>query len=83
MKTDSTPKDNPTTHKSKMNEAPAELQGAPLDPFSLPPSRSSGALPTISSLKAQIVKTINNYSLEVKVDAAREMIRRLEKDYLK
>jgi len=83
LTTNSTGKINPTTHKFKINEAPAELQGAPLDSFSLPPSRSSGALPSISSLKSEIVNIIRPYSIEVKVDAAREMIRKLEKDYLK
>ena len=82
LTTNSTPQNNQTTHKLKINEAPAELQGAPLDSFPLPPSRFSGALPSISSLKSEIVNIIRPYSIEVKVDAAREMIRRLEKDYL-
>ena len=83
LTTNSTPHNNPTTHKLKINEAPAEPQGAPLDSFPLPPSRFSGALPSISSLKSEIVNIIRPYSIEVKVDAAREMILRLEKDYLR
>ena len=82
LTTKTTPDNNPTTHKLKIDEAPAEPSGALSDSFSLPPLRSDGASTSIPSLRNEIVKTFNNYSIEVKVDAAREMIRKLEKDYL-
>tara|TARA_R110002020_G_scaffold421413_1_gene630488 strand:+ start:271 stop:528 length:258 start_codon:yes stop_codon:yes gene_type:complete len=81
LTTDYTPDSNPTTSKYILIEAPAEPLGAPSDPFSIPPSRSDGASTDITALHGAIVKEFNNYSIEVKVDAAREMINRLNRRY--
>tara|TARA_B110000438_G_C15653156_1_gene580476 strand:+ start:714 stop:971 length:258 start_codon:yes stop_codon:yes gene_type:complete len=81
LTTNSTPDTNPTTPKYILIEAPAEPLGAPSDPFSIPPSRSDGASTDITALHGAIVKQFNHYSIEVKVDAAREMMTRLKRRY--
>ena len=78
---DSTLKTNLTTCKCKNIEAPAEPLGTLSDPFFLPPMASDRVPSSIPSLRKLIVKEIRPYSIEVKVDAAREMIKRLERSY--
>jgi hypothetical protein len=70
-----------TTYTYKNSEAPAEPLGTLSDPFSLPPLASDRVPLSISSFREQLVKAFNNRSIEVKVDAAREMIQRLERRY--
>ena len=81
MLTDSTPKNSLTTHRFTIDEAPAEPDGTLSDPFPLPPFGLDRVSTPISPLRQTIVNTIQNYSMAVKVDAAREMIRRLEKGH--
>ena len=83
MRIDYTSDKKSTTSNSTNVQAPTESACALPDLF-LPTSFGSGEarLPT-STLKELIVNEFSTYSIDVKVDAAREMIRRLEKDYLK
>lgn len=83
MKIDSTLTTNLTTHNCNLIEAPAEPSGASSDPFPIPPLGSGGASTSITALRSEIVKEFNNYSIEVKVDAAREMINRLNRRYFR
>ena len=80
--TSSTPDSNQTTLDYINVEAPAEPLGALPDPFLLPPLGSGRAYPDSASLRREIVNTIQPYSMDVKVDAIREMILKLEKRYL-
>jgi len=83
IKIDSTLTPDPTTHNCNSIEAPAEPSGASSDPFPIPPLGSGGASTSITALNSAIVKEFNNYSIEVKVDAAREMINRLNRRYFR
>ena len=79
MTSSSSLKTNLTTQKCNI-EAPAEPRGTLSDHFFLPPTASDRVpLSSIESFSQQLVKFFSPYSMAVKVDAAREMIKRLER----